>query len=541
MKTDQKISVKLKLSTALVKHIALATIISALVFITVFTIYYLGISKDTVAIEGSKTAIAPSIGDIIISEYGAKGHSGNPANEFIELYNNSDAIIDLSYLSLKLYVVDKTGPIQVSTICQLQGTLLPDSFFVIAVKNTNNQPTTALIYDQLCPVGWLLKSKNFVTLLSGTTVFDNAGSLLDYGNDYNYERVDVLVDGSSINDHWVIQNSNSSSPGSANLSDQPQILTVSSSNYTDYGSNGLNEPALKIQSNGSISPGLTQVKIKRGKEHPNKPIGFTIIKRYVEIEPTVQPDNVEMVFYYNDSELNGLTEATLGLFSYYNNSWHSQGGVVDVVNNTITVNSVNHFSEWTAGDGGSALPIELLTFDAEYNGKSIDLSWSTVSEINNDYFTIERSQDAKNYEIVGTVKGAGNSNNTLNYIYNDNTSLTGTVYYKLKQTDFNGKFEYFPPVAVNIASDENSLNISSVGPNPFNNEFNVEFETQSSEPIEVYLYNIRGQMVYKDIYSPTEGKNRYTYNDNKNLPAGYYVIAMKQKDKWAKEIKLLKR
>jgi len=104
-----------------------------------------------------------------------------------------------------------------------------------------------------------------------------------------------------------------------------------------------------------------------------------------------------------------------------------------------------------------------------------------------------------------------------------------------------GKFEYFPPVAVNIASDENLLNISSVGPNPFNNEFNVEFETQSPEPIEVYLYNIRGQIVYKDIYSPSEGKNRYTYNDNKNLPAGYYVVSIKQKDNWAKGIKLLKR
>jgi len=241
-------------------------------------------------------------------------------------------------------------------------------------------------------------------------------------------------------------------------------------------------------------------------------------------------------------ELNGLFESSLGLYSWYNNSWHPIGGVVDSVNNTITVSSVNHFSDWTAGEYDSGgLPIELLTFDAEYNGATVDLSWSTATETNNDFFTIERSKDARNYEIVGTVLGAGNSNSILTYKSNDDKSLSGTVYYRLKQTDYDGQFEYFPPVAVSVTSVQTEMNVSMVGPNPFNSEFFVEFNSGNLEPVGVYLYNVRGQLVFKDSYIPSEGENRYTYKDNNNLPPGYYVVSLQQNNVYTKGVKLLKK
>jgi len=494
-----------------------------------------------------QTGIAPVKGDLIISEFASKGHLGVDNNEFIELYNLSESTLDLSHVSLALFDKDRKGKKkQKGDTLYLTGTLLPDSFYVIAVRNkSNKQPTSALSYDAQSPADkWELKKKSFVELRSDTTIIDYTGSLFSESQNVNYERTDYLEGGDNIGADWAVVNYLLSSPGKENISDAPQITSVSTTAFTEFGSESNNKSSIKMKSKGSVHPGNTKVKIKRGKEHKHKPSGSTMIKRYVEIDPSNQPDNVEMVYHYNESELNGLNESALKLYSYYNNAWHYQGGVVDAVNNTITCDMINHFSDWGAGEASGALPIELLSFDAYYNGKTIDLSWSTASEINNDYFTIERSKDAKNYEVVGTVIGAGNSNITLNYNYKDETSLTGTVYYKLKQTDFNGKFEYFPPVAVNIADNssvQSKINISVVSPNPFNNEFSVEFETPNPEPIIVYLYNMRGQMVYKDIYSPTEGKNRYTYNDNKNLPAGYYVIAMKQKDTWAKGIKLLKR
>ncbi|MCF8298735.1 MAG: DUF2341 domain-containing protein [Saprospiraceae bacterium] len=484
----------------------------------------------------------PTASQLLISEYAANGHNGEKKDEFIELYNLSASTIDLSNCYLKLFENKKNNKNQIGATLQLTGTLLPDSFCVIAIRNKNNEPTSALTYDIQAPTGWDLKKDRFVELISDSTIIDNAGSLLDLMDDENYERTDVLADGTDVDNHWKEVSSSVSSPGAGNFSDIPPIIVVTaSSNYTSFGGNGL-EAAIKIKSKGSSHPGNTKVKVKRGKQHPHTPNGTTTIKRYVEIEPTTQPDNVDMVFYYNDSELNGLNEASLALFSWYDNSWHPQGGVVDVVNNTITVTFINHFSDWTAGEGTGGLPIELLSFDANYNGKTVDLSWKTATETNNDFFTIERSIDAKNYEIIGKVIGAGNSNSILNYTYEDKEPLTNTYYYRLKQTDYDGKFEYFPPVAVNIGSAavESQLSITSVGPNPFKSEFSIEFDTENPEPVEVYLYNIRGQIVYKDIYQPSEGRNSYTYSDQINLTTGYYILSIKQNQNFSKGIKIVK-
>ena len=84
------------------------------------------------------------------------------------------------------------------------------------------------------------------------------------------------------------------------------------------------------------------------------------------------------------------------------------------------------------------LPVELLAFDAAYNGNSVDLTWTTASEVNNDYFTIERSVDATEFIAIGTKKGAGNSSGLLNYYSEDLQPLKGFSYYRLRQTDFNG-------------------------------------------------------------------------------------------------------
>ncbi|MBC8147308.1 MAG: lamin tail domain-containing protein [Bacteroidetes bacterium] len=488
----------------------------------------------------------PTAGQLYISEYAAAGHHGYYKNEFIELYNNTDSTIDLSNCSMKLYNKAPNGSgNQKGATLQLTGTLLADSFYVIAVRNKYNvQPTSALPYDIQAPPannGWELKNKRYLSLLCGTTEIDHAGSLTGHGGNYNYERTDVLVDGTNMSSDWRIVDDLLSSPGSGNISDNPISVAVSSSNYTNFGGNSNNAPAVKIKSNGSSHPGSTSVKVKRGKEHPNTPTGTTMIKRYVEITPSNQPDNVEMVYYYNDSEINGLTESNLKLYSYYDNEWHYQGGVVDPVNNTITVTMINHFSDWGAGEGGGALPVELLSFNAEYVNNHVLLNWKTASEMNNDYFTIERSADTKSWDFVNNVKGAGNTNSISEYTSTDDEKFYGTIYYRLKQTDYDGEFKYYLPVAVNVVNIASEISSTKVSPNPFTNDFNIEFNTTSIEPIEVYMYDARGQLVFSDVFTPSEGSNLYKYSDRENLSGGYYILMMKQNNKRIKGIKLLKR
>lgn len=98
----------------------------------------------------------------------------------------------------------------------------------------------------------------------------------------------------------------------------------------------------------------------------------------------------------------------------------------------------------------STLPIELLAFTAEVRSDVILLNWLTATEINNDYFTIERSADLNSWEQVGMVQGAGTTSMGREYSLTDHFPMPGVSYYRLKQTDFDGTFEYFAPVAVSF-------------------------------------------------------------------------------------------
>lgn len=98
----------------------------------------------------------------------------------------------------------------------------------------------------------------------------------------------------------------------------------------------------------------------------------------------------------------------------------------------------------------SPLSIDLTEFNALKSGESVKINWMTISEINNDYFTIERSSDTENWEIISFVNGAGNSNIVINYNIWDSSPLVGINYYRLKQTDFDGRYTYSKIISANF-------------------------------------------------------------------------------------------
>src|SRR5690606_16419073 len=104
--------------------------------------------------------------------------------------------------------------------------------------------------------------------------------------------------------------------------------------------------------------------------------------------------------------------------------------------------------EWKAGDGplpgpvilgGNTLPISLTRFEVHSIEESARLSWSTASEINNDYFIIERSTDGGDFKAIAMVAGAGNSTNLIDYEFTDRSPVTGRSYYRLRQVDYDGR------------------------------------------------------------------------------------------------------
>jgi len=100
------------------------------------------------------------------------------------------------------------------------------------------------------------------------------------------------------------------------------------------------------------------------------------------------------------------------------------------------------------GDGDAALPIDLLYFEASTVERGVQLVWSSSAEINNDFYTIERSFDGHTFEVVTTVDGAGNSAEKLVYQFEDRPNYYGNVFYRLSQTDFDGTFERFSAIRV---------------------------------------------------------------------------------------------
>lgn len=130
----------------------------------------------------------------------------------------------------------------------------------------------------------------------------------------------------------------------------------------------------------------------------------------------------------------------------------------------ITSQPLSSFSPFTFGstNGENPLPIKLLNFSATAANKEIGIVWTTAQEINNDKFTLERSRDGVSYEVIYERPGAGNSDDILSYTFEDRKPYPGVNYYRLLQTDYDGKYEYFGPVSASM----DSRKTLEVYPNP---------------------------------------------------------------------------
>lgn len=177
----------------------------------------------------------------------------------------------------------------------------------------------------------------------------------------------------------------------------------------------------------------------------------------------------------------------------------------------------------------SALPVELLDFSGEQVGNHIQLNWTTATEINNDYFNIERSNDAINFHTIGKVNGVGNSNTIFNYSFIDENPSNGINYYCLKQIDFNGNYEYFEAIAVTMGSE---IPIR-VYPNPSHDY--IKIEVPSNEKVNITIKDMIGNSV-----RVTDNININEPIDIQDLHDGIYFIEIKS-DLHVKSIKFIKQ
>ena len=167
------------------------------------------------------------------------------------------------------------------------------------------------------------------------------------------------------------------------------------------------------------------------------------------------------------------------------------------------------------------LPVELTDFNSSVYANKVNLSWTTASEHNNKGFYIERNfsvNGSNSFEwiSIGFIKGAGNLNTVTEYSFQDKDLMTGVYQYRLKQTDYNGLYEYFYlNNEVEILRPDN-FKLSQNYPNPFNPSTNIEFTLPADGSVRLDLYDITGREV-KNLLSG-------------NYSAGYYNVKINAED-----------
>lgn len=203
-------------------------------------------------------------------------------------------------------------------------------------------------------------------------------------------------------------------------------------------------------------------------------------------------------------------------------NWFDQHASINTTTKVITsVNTLNSFSWFTGGEANEPLPISLISFTATpVNNDHVDLGWVTASETNNDYFTVERSRNAVDFEPVAVVDGAGNSNTMLTYDAVDEQPYAGLSYYRLKQTDFDGQFAYSNLVPVMFNSAEFAV------VNAFTNtngQFEVWVNAPSSEQTSYTILDMQGKIIGTVNQEATKGLSKIVLPTD-GLAAGVYFI-----------------
>lgn len=179
--------------------------------------------------------------------------------------------------------------------------------------------------------------------------------------------------------------------------------------------------------------------------------------------------------------------------------------------------------------GGGTFPVELLSFTANYLNNAVQLEWITASESNNHFFTVERSYDGNEFSLVENIPGAGNSERVLTYNTTDHRPGSGTIWYRLKQTDFDGQHTYASIVTVTVEQDGPQM---FVYPNPANSgPFFIELQgLRANTEMEVRILDITG----KEAYFSREIANHngsFTYQISPAISSGVYFVQVKQAGK----------
>jgi len=265
---------------------------------------------------------------------------------------------------------------------------------------------------------------------------------------------------------------------------------------------------------------------------------YYVIDRFWHVDAqiyTAKP-NVTFTFAYDPVEYaapNTIIEANLQAQRFNTGTSNWEGGSfggnklfgtdVPASNyvNAAVILAADFFKDWTLVDKTNPLPVTLTDFTATCTNEGTLIAWTTDSEINNDYFVVQKSYDAVNYFDLETKQGAGNSNAVHNYSVIDNATSNGNVYYRLKQVDFDGSTTYHNVIASNCA--KNNFDVSNI--TFTDNQVSFNITSTYNEAMQVYVYDYRGRKIADKSIVVKEGINPISLS-NLKISTGIYMLSI---------------
>lgn len=217
---------------------------------------------------------------------------------------------------------------------------------------------------------------------------------------------------------------------------------------------------------------------------------------------------------------NGLTYGSLG-------GTHVSGTGVTATRSGFQVNSPLNFRLHLGGNSiSNPLPVQFKVIESTRANNSNLLKWTTATETNNSGFEVQRSVNNGKYEVIGFVKGAGNSRQLRNYSFTDAAKLTGNVCYRLRQIDFNGNSELSKSACVNISEEKITTEVLPT-PNPFNNSLQLNYATATEGNAHIEVVDMLGKVQLQTNEHVNKGANSIHLN-TETLPLGIYFLRVSQ-------------
>jgi hypothetical protein len=209
--------------------------------------------------------------------------------------------------------------------------------------------------------------------------------------------------------------------------------------------------------------------------------------------------------------------------------WDHMGGVASgtPASGNVVSDSLLSFSEKLittgAEDSSIPLPVEMLYFQGVDERGIVELDWATSTEIDNDYFEVQRSQDGRDWEVIGVVTGAGTTVEEQRYDFSDLRPYVGNSYYRLRQVDYDGKFAFTEIVLVSVRLEEISFNVF---PNPVIDQLTVDIRGINANEVAIYeIVSLQGAYVGQgQLRADEAGRINEQLSLGLNQPAGIYIL-----------------